>query len=126
MEEDAVDDVEPPGKAGLVVGCIGAPLEDDVVMDGRIEVLLEDEEDEEEEVEDMLDELKRPDEVDEDDEVPMVKTQLVNKDVFAKPYSAFIIDHVFFFPSTATQEDKGSYLYSIPTQLCRAEQPKRR
>lgn len=44
-----------PGKAGLVVGCIGAPLEAEVVVPGRIDVLLKDAEAEkDEEVEDML------------------------------------------------------------------------
>ena len=50
-----MDDVEPPGKAGLVAGCIGAPLENEVLVNSRIDVLLLDEEDED--VEEMLDEL---------------------------------------------------------------------
>ena len=53
--EDVVEVIEPPGRAGLVDGCVVAPLEDELDVEDKMTVLLDDEDNEE--VEDVLDEL---------------------------------------------------------------------
>lgn len=53
--EDVAEVIEPPERAGLVDGCVVAPLDDEVDVDDKTTVLLEDEDDED--VKDVLDEL---------------------------------------------------------------------